>query len=62
MQSIVYEKEQRLKETMRTMGLGNAVHWAAWFVDSIVVMSASAFMLTVLLTVKTPKIPDTGIQ
>lgn len=25
--SIVREKERRLKETMKTMGLGNAVHW-----------------------------------
>ncbi len=48
----MYEKEQRLKETMRTMGLGNAVHWAAWFVDSLAVMATSAFMLTVLLTVR----------
>jgi len=48
--SIVYEKEKRLKETMRVMGLGNAVHWAAWFVDSFSVMAASAFLLTVILT------------
>ena len=31
-QSIVYEKEVRLKEVMKIMGLGNAVHWVAWFI------------------------------
>ena len=31
-QSIVYEKEVRLKEVMKIMGLGNGVHWVAWFI------------------------------
>lgn len=30
-QSIVYEKEVRLKEVMKIMGLSNGVHWIAWF-------------------------------
>ena len=50
--SIVYEKEQRLKETMRVMGLGNAVHWISWFIDSFALMSFSAFLLTIILTVR----------
>ena len=49
--SIVYEKEQRLKETMRVMGLGNGVHWVSWFIDSFGVMVLSAFMLTIILCV-----------
>ncbi len=28
---IVHEKERRLKESMKMMGLYNAVHWAAWY-------------------------------
>ncbi len=47
--SIVYEKEQRLKETMRVMGLGNAVHWVSWFIDSFALMAFSAFLLSVIL-------------
>ncbi len=49
--SIVYEKEQRLKETMRVMGLSNGVHWCSWFIDSVVVMTFSSTMLTLLLKV-----------
>lgn len=49
--SIVYEKEQRLKETMRVMGLGNAVHWVSWFVDSFLIMCFSACLLTLILKV-----------
>ena len=48
--SIVYEKEQRLKETMRVMGLGNMVHWTSWFIDSFGVMVFSVFLLTLTLT------------
>ncbi|XP_054282014.1 phospholipid-transporting ATPase ABCA1-like isoform X1 [Macrosteles quadrilineatus] len=47
--SIVYEKEQRLKETMRVMGLGNLVHWLGWFIDSIVPMMVTITMLTAIL-------------
>ena len=28
---VVHEKEMRLKEVMKIMGLGNGVHWLAWF-------------------------------
>jgi hypothetical protein len=49
--SIVYEKERRLKETMRVMGLGNAVHWIGWFVDSITPMIFTIFLLTLILVV-----------
>ncbi|GFS22085.1 ATP-binding cassette sub-family A member 2-like [Elysia marginata] len=48
-QSIVYEKEQRLKEVMKMMGLNNAVHWCAWFVTTFVQMTISVIILTVLL-------------
>ncbi len=49
--AIVYEKEKRLKETMKVMGLGNGVHWAAWFIDSFTVMICAIFFLTILLKV-----------
>jgi len=47
--SIVHEKEVRLKETMRVMGLGNAVHWCSWFIDSFSVMFGSCILLTIIL-------------
>ncbi|KAG1677983.1 ATP-binding cassette sub-family A member 2 [Nymphon striatum] len=48
-QNIVYEKEQRLKEVMKMMGLTNAVHWLAWFITSFLQMSVTMVILTVLL-------------
>lgn len=48
-QAIVYEKEQRLKEVMKMMGLSNAVHWVAWFITSLVVMSITVSLLVAIL-------------
>ncbi|XP_014251737.1 retinal-specific ATP-binding cassette transporter-like isoform X2 [Cimex lectularius] len=48
--SIVYEKEQRLKETMRVMGLGNEIHWIGWFIDSLLPMMFTVLMLSCILT------------
>jgi len=45
---IVYEKEKRLKEFMRVMGLSNGIHWLAWFITSFIIM----FFITVLLGTK----------
>ncbi|XP_066903690.1 phospholipid-transporting ATPase ABCA1 isoform X2 [Halyomorpha halys] len=47
--SIVHEKEQRLKETMRVMGLGNTIHWIGWFIDSIIPMLFTILLLTLIL-------------
>lgn len=49
--SIVHEKERRLKETMRTMGLGNGVHWVAWFIDSMFIMIVVCIILPIILYV-----------
>ncbi len=50
-QAIVYEKEQRLKEVMKMMGLSNAVHWVAWFITSLCAMSITVTLLVVILKV-----------
>ncbi|XP_064626259.1 phospholipid-transporting ATPase ABCA1-like isoform X3 [Lineus longissimus] len=42
---IVYEKEKRLKEVMKVMGLGEAVHWVAWFINCFVMMLISVILL-----------------
>uniref|UniRef100_A0A8C8Z650 ABC-2 type transporter transmembrane domain-containing protein n=1 Tax=Prolemur simus TaxID=1328070 RepID=A0A8C8Z650_PROSS len=48
-QHIVAEKEHRLKEVMKTMGLNNAVHWVAWFITGFVQLSISVSALTAIL-------------
>ncbi|CAM1324270.1 ABCA2 (predicted) [Pycnogonum litorale] len=48
-QNIVYEKEQRLKEVMKMMGLTNTVHWVAWFLTSFSQMSVTMAILTAIL-------------
>ncbi|CAG0880411.1 unnamed protein product [Darwinula stevensoni] len=47
--SVVYEKEQRLKETMQVMGLSREVHWVAWFLTSFVLLALSALLLSLVL-------------
>ncbi|XP_054620920.1 retinal-specific phospholipid-transporting ATPase ABCA4a isoform X2 [Dunckerocampus dactyliophorus] len=44
--SIVLEKELRLKETLKVMGVSNGVIWSTWFIDSFVVMGTSTALLT----------------
>lgn len=48
---IVYEKEKRLKEVMKMMGLSNGVLWLAWFIKSFLTMAASCFLLMLILVV-----------
>ena len=46
---IVYEKERRLKEFMRVMGLSNGIHWLSWFITSFVVMFFIIIILCIVL-------------
>ncbi|XP_062306345.1 phospholipid-transporting ATPase ABCA1 isoform X1 [Osmerus eperlanus] len=46
---VVYEKEARLKETMRIMGLGTGTLWVSWFISSFVPFLISAGLLIALL-------------
>ncbi|XP_056155293.1 retinal-specific phospholipid-transporting ATPase ABCA4-like [Lampris incognitus] len=47
--SIVLEKELRLKETLKTMGVTNGVIWCTWFIDSFLMMAASTALLTTII-------------
>uniref|UniRef100_A0AAY4CUV3 P-type phospholipid transporter n=1 Tax=Denticeps clupeoides TaxID=299321 RepID=A0AAY4CUV3_9TELE len=47
--SVVYEKEARLKETMRIMGLDNGILWLSWFISSLIPLLISAGLLVLLL-------------
>nr|XP_040569768.1 phospholipid-transporting ATPase ABCA1-like [Lepeophtheirus salmonis] len=49
--SIIYEKEARLKETMKAMGMGSAAYWMSFFLDSIFITGPTVVILTFLLTV-----------
>uniref|UniRef100_A0AAY4A4F8 P-type phospholipid transporter n=1 Tax=Denticeps clupeoides TaxID=299321 RepID=A0AAY4A4F8_9TELE len=42
---VVYEKEARLKETMRIMGLHNGILWISWFISSLIPLLMSAGLL-----------------
>ncbi|XP_010886102.3 phospholipid-transporting ATPase ABCA1 isoform X2 [Esox lucius] len=46
---IVVEKEARLKETVRMMGLRSAAYWLSWVVSSVLPLAVSALLLTLIL-------------
>lgn len=50
---VVYEKEARLKETMRIMGLSTGTLWLSWFISSVIPFLVSAALLIALLKVRT---------
>ncbi|XP_004706220.1 phospholipid-transporting ATPase ABCA3 [Echinops telfairi] len=53
--AVVREKERKLKEYMRMMGLSSWLHWSAWFIMAfLLLLIASAFM-TLLFCVKVKK-------
>ncbi|XP_020485420.1 retinal-specific phospholipid-transporting ATPase ABCA4-like [Labrus bergylta] len=47
--SIVLEKEMRLKETLKAMGVHNGVIWYTCFIDSFIMMTASTALLTTII-------------
>ncbi|XP_072517055.1 phospholipid-transporting ATPase ABCA1 isoform X1 [Salminus brasiliensis] len=48
---VVYEKEARLKETMRIMGLSSGTLWLSWFVSSYLQFLISSVLLVTVLKV-----------
>ncbi|KAM3864274.1 phospholipid-transporting ATPase ABCA3 [Diretmus argenteus] len=50
--AVVQEKERKLKEYMRMMGLSNWLHWSAWFLMFFLFLSISVFFVTVLICIK----------
>nr|XP_019951227.1 PREDICTED: ATP-binding cassette sub-family A member 1-like isoform X1 [Paralichthys olivaceus]XP_019951229.1 PREDICTED: ATP-binding cassette sub-family A member 1-like isoform X1 [Paralichthys olivaceus]XP_019951230.1 PREDICTED: ATP-binding cassette sub-family A member 1-like isoform X1 [Paralichthys olivaceus] len=47
--SIVGEKEARIKETVRIMGLRSAIYWLSWAVSSVLLLAVSAILLALIL-------------
>ncbi|XP_041841062.1 phospholipid-transporting ATPase ABCA1-like isoform X2 [Melanotaenia boesemani] len=46
---IVAEKEARLKEIVRIMGLRSSIYWLSWAVSCVLPLAMSAIMLTLIL-------------
>lgn len=49
--NIVAEKEARLKETVRIMGLRSVIYWLSWVVSCGLLLAISAPLLTLTLKV-----------
>uniref|UniRef100_A0A8C4P0I0 ABC transporter domain-containing protein n=1 Tax=Dicentrarchus labrax TaxID=13489 RepID=A0A8C4P0I0_DICLA len=47
--AIVAEKEARLKETVRIMGLRSSIYWLSWAVSSVLPLAISAILLALIL-------------
>lgn len=52
--AVVREKETRLRETMRAMGLSRAVLWLGWFLSCLGPFLVSAALLVLVLKVRDP--------
>lgn len=52
---IVHEKERKLKESMKMMGLNNWLHWTAWFTKYVIFLFITVLIMTILLVIKTDK-------
>ncbi|KAK3590752.1 hypothetical protein CHS0354_030992 [Potamilus streckersoni] len=50
--NIAYEKEKMLKESMKMMGLSNAIYWLSWFVKSLIYLAVAMLFYTLLLSIK----------
>lgn len=50
--SIVLEKELRLRETLKAVGVTNGVIWSTWFIDSFLMMGTSTALLTAIIMVR----------
>ncbi|CAN9506482.1 unnamed protein product [Ophioblennius macclurei] len=47
--SIVLERELRLKETLKGMGVTNGVIWSTWFIDSFIMMGLSTALINIII-------------
>ncbi|XP_077864744.1 phospholipid-transporting ATPase ABCA3-like [Saccoglossus kowalevskii] len=46
---LVLEKQTRLKESMKMMGLSNWLHWTAWFVKCFLFLMISGLIMSILI-------------
>ncbi|KAJ8317951.1 hypothetical protein KUTeg_003042 [Tegillarca granosa] len=57
---VVHEKERRLKESMKMMGLSNWLHWTAWFVKYLVFIVVTIAIITLFVCIHTDHGPVIG--
>ncbi|KAM6107258.1 LOW QUALITY PROTEIN: phospholipid-transporting ATPase ABCA7 [Pterocles gutturalis] len=58
---VVHEKETRLKETMKTMGLSSGILWLSWFLSSFIpFLLSSALLVLILKAGCRGRVGDTG--
>ncbi|XP_052767410.1 phospholipid-transporting ATPase ABCA3-like isoform X2 [Mya arenaria] len=57
---VVHEKERKLKESMKMMGLNNWLHWAAWYVKYLLFLLITVGVMTLFLCINTSKGPVIG--
>eukprot|EP00002_Diphylleia_rotans_P030496 TRINITY_DN6270_c0_g1_i4.p1 TRINITY_DN6270_c0_g1~~TRINITY_DN6270_c0_g1_i4.p1 ORF type:complete len:1633 (-),score=415.86 TRINITY_DN6270_c0_g1_i4:245-5143(-) len=50
---IVTEKESKIKEAMKIMGLGDIVYWSSWFISSVSIMGVAMFLLAAAAKIST---------
>ena len=50
--SVVREKEVRMKETMKVMGLSRGQLWVSWFITSFFTIFISVSIITMMLKVR----------
>ncbi|XP_026509884.1 ATP-binding cassette sub-family A member 13-like [Terrapene carolina triunguis] len=48
---LVYEREIHLEEYMKTMGVNPAIHFLAWFLENVIVLTISSCALVIILKV-----------
>ncbi|XP_008049514.1 ATP-binding cassette sub-family A member 3 [Carlito syrichta] len=53
--AVVQEKERKLKEYMRMMGLSSWLHWSAWFLMFFLLLLIAVSLMTLLFCVKVKK-------
>lgn len=47
--NVAMERETRLKEMMKIMGLSKTVHWLSWYVSSLITLMISFTMISVIM-------------
>ena len=55
--SVVKEKETRMKEVMRMMGLGRGQLWLSWFTTSFLTLLISVIIISLALSVSEYTLP-----
>ncbi|XP_060066248.1 phospholipid-transporting ATPase ABCA3-like [Ylistrum balloti] len=50
--NILYEKERRLKEAMKLMGLSSTVYWLSWFFKAFVYLVIACAIYTILFAIR----------